>query len=57
MARLNRIIERFEQGKPAFGAWVNNGNLDDTIWVTDSGYDYCLIENMENQYAGFGIDH
>ena len=45
MARLNRIIERFEQGKPAFGAWVNNGNLDDTIWVTDSGYDYCLIEN------------
>ena len=45
MVRLNRVIDRLENGKPAVGTWANNGNLDDLAFATDSGYDYVFIDN------------
>jgi 4-hydroxy-2-oxoheptanedioate aldolase len=45
MPRLNRVVDLLSQGKPAFGAWSNNGNLDDLAFITDAGYDYVFIDN------------
>ena len=45
MDRLNKIIDQLEKGEPAFGAWANNGNLDDLSFVTDAGYDFVFIDN------------
>ena len=45
MARLNRVIDLLERGKPAVGTWANNGNLDDLAFATDAGYDYVFIDN------------
>ena len=43
--RLNHLIELLEQGKPAFGAHVYNGNLDEIAHATTAGYDFVFIEN------------
>ncbi len=52
MARLNKVIELLEAGKPAIGTFVNNGNQDDLAFVTDAGYDFVIIEN-EHQGLDF----
>ena len=43
--RLNRLIELLEQEKPAFGAHVYNGNLDEITHAATAGYDFVFIEN------------
>ncbi len=43
--RLNRLIELLEEGKPAFGAHVYNGNLDEIAQATTADYDFVFIEN------------
>ena len=43
--RLNKLIQLLEEGKPAFGTFVANGNLDGLDTVTDAGYDFVIIEN------------
>ncbi len=43
--RLNRIIDRLVEGKPAVGTFVTNGNLEDLASLTDEGYDFAVIEN------------
>ncbi len=45
MPRLNRVIDQLEKGRPAVGAWANNGSLDDLAFVTDAGYDFVFIDN------------
>ncbi len=47
--RLNKMIGLLEQGKPAFGTFVSNGNLDALTYVADAGYDCVFIEN---EHAG-----
>ena len=54
MVRLNRVIDRLENGKPAVGTWANNGNLDDLAFATDSGYDYVFIDN---EHTGLGLSY
>ena len=43
--RLNKVIGLLEEGKPAFGTFVSNGNLDGLAYVADAGYDFVFIEN------------
>ena len=43
--KLNRIIQLLEEGKPAFGTHVSNGNLDEIANATTAGYDFVFIEN------------
>ena len=43
--RLNRLIQLLEEGKPAFGAHVYNGNLDEIAHAATAGYDFVFIEN------------
>src|SRR5688572_13516378 len=43
--RLNRIIDLIEQGKPAYGTFVPNGDLDALTYATDADYDFVIIEN------------
>ena len=43
--RLNRLIQLLEEGKPAFGAHVYNGNLDEIAHATTAGYDFVFVEN------------
>ena len=43
--RLNRLIQLLEEEKPAFGAHVSNGNLDEIAHATTAGYDFVFIEN------------
>lgn len=50
--RLNKIIELFEQGKPAFGGFVSNGNIAAAQQAGNSNWDFALIE-ME--HTGFGF--
>ncbi|MQF70070.1 hypothetical protein FIM12_07040 [SAR202 cluster bacterium AD-804-J14_MRT_500m] len=54
MARLNKIIDLLENGKPAIGTFVNSGNMDDLAFVTDAGYDFVIVEN-EHQGLDFPL--
>jgi 4-hydroxy-2-oxoheptanedioate aldolase len=51
--RLNKIIDLLEQGKPAIGTFVINGNLDQASHAVDAGYDFVFIEN-EHTSMDFG---
>lgn len=51
--RLNKVIELLEEGKPAFGTIVNNGNIDELVRVAHAGYDFVVIEN-EHVGVDFG---
>ena len=44
MARLNGLIQRFIDGKPALGTFVPNGSIEDAVWVSRSGYDFVVFE-------------
>ena len=51
--RLNKVIDLLEQGKTVFcGGMVHNGNLDDIMYMADSDYDFCIIEN---EHEGFSF--
>ena len=43
--RLNKVIALLEEGKPAFGTFVSNGNLDGLAHAIGAGYDFVFIEN------------
>ena len=43
--RLNKVIALLEEGKPAFGTFVSNGNLDGLAYAANAGYDFVFIEN------------
>ena len=43
--RLNKVIALLEEGKPAFGTFVSNGNLDGLAHAAGAGYDFVFIEN------------
>lgn len=43
--RLNRVIDRLADDKPAFGTIVPNGALNDLAAVADAGYDFVMVEN------------
>ena len=43
--KLNRLIQLLEEGKPAFGTHVSNGNLDEISHAATAGYDFVFIEN------------
>ena len=43
--RLNKVIALLEEGKPAFGTFVSNGNLDGLAHAVGAGYDFVFIEN------------
>ena len=43
--RLNKVIALLEEGKPAFGTFVSNGNLDGLAHVANAGYDFIFVEN------------
>lgn len=50
--RVNKIIELFEQGKPAFGGFVGNGNIAAAQQAANSNWDFAFVE-ME--HTGFGF--
>ena len=43
--RLNKVIALLEEGKPAFGTFVSNGNLDGLAYAANAGYDFIFVEN------------
>jgi 4-hydroxy-2-oxoheptanedioate aldolase len=48
--RLNRVIELFEQGKPALGTFVQNFAVRTAMSVARSGLDYILIDMEHAPY-------
>ena len=53
--RLNKVIDLLEKGKTVFcGGLVQNGNLDDILFMADSDYDFCIIEN---EHEGFSYNN
>ena len=53
--RLNKVIGLLEQGKAVFcGGIIPNGNLDDVMYMADSDYDFCIIEN---EHEGFSFNN
>lgn len=48
--RLNRTIELFEQGKPAFGTFVQNFSVRTAMSVARSGLDYILVDMEHAPY-------
>ena len=49
--RLNKVIDLLEQDKVVFSSGtINNGNIDDVIYVAESDYDFVMIEN---EHLGF----
>ena len=49
--RLNKVIDLLEQDKVVFSiGTINNGNIDDVVFVSDSDYDFVIIEN---EHLGF----
>ena len=43
--RLNKMIGLMEEGKPAFGTIVANGDLDGIRFAVEAGYDFVVIDN------------
>ena len=52
MDRLNGLIQRFIDGKPALGTFIPNGSIEDAVWVYNSGYDFVVLE-MEHSGPDF----
>ncbi|MBI4236426.1 MAG: aldolase [Chloroflexi bacterium] len=48
--RLNRLIQLFEEGTPAFGAFMPNDSIEDAAWAAESDLDFVIID-ME--HSGF----
>lgn len=52
MTRMNKVIERLENGEPAFGPFVQAGSIPDAVWASRSGYDAVVFE-MEHSPLSF----
>lgn len=50
--RLNRMIELWEQGKPAFGAFARFRDMDAAIYYAGSGLDFVIFD-LEHGAADF----
>jgi len=49
---LNKLVEALRSDRPAFGAFILNGDIQQAIAVGDSDYDFAMIE-MEHQGFDF----
>lgn len=50
MPRLNKVITKLESGAPVFGTVVYNGNLHEAAYLSETDYDFVMIE-MEHAAA------
>lgn len=51
MTRMNKVIQRLENGEPAFGPFINAGSIPDAIWASNSGYDAVVFEMEHNPFS------
>jgi 4-hydroxy-2-oxoheptanedioate aldolase len=49
--RMNKVIERFENGEPAFGPFLPAGSIPDAVWASRSGYDAVVFEMEHNSFS------
>jgi 4-hydroxy-2-oxoheptanedioate aldolase len=50
MTRLNRVIERIEAGKVAFGPLIQAGSITEAVWAASSGYDFVIYDMEHNPF-------
>jgi 4-hydroxy-2-oxoheptanedioate aldolase len=53
--RLNRVIERFERGGVAFGAFVRTGDIPAAIQARRSGLDFVIFEMEHSSFDLLGL--
>lgn len=57
MARLNKVIELFEQKKTVFGGFMPCGSLDQAATIGDSNLDFCVVEMEHSGFDFTGLRH
>jgi 4-hydroxy-2-oxoheptanedioate aldolase len=51
MVRMNKVIERLENGDLAFGPFLPAGSIPDAVWASGSGYDAVVFEMEHNSFS------
>lgn len=55
LRRLNKVIDLFEQGKPAFGSFIPAGDIESAIDARRSGWDFVIFEMEHSNFDMLGL--